>query len=83
MKMLLGWLGANLVILAIGACAGACALAVLFFFQWIDLPEGLWPYAGIPAIAATIAGTIYGGRGVLWLMDRIGNRAYYRKRAGK
>ena len=77
------WLAANLALLAIGLVAGACGIAVILFLQAIDLPRDWWPYAGIPASLATIAGAIYGARGVLWLVDRIGNRGYYRRRAGK
>ena len=77
------WLAANAAILAIGLVAGACGLAVVLLLQAADLPRSWWPYAGIPASLATIAGAIYGARGVLWLVDRIGNRHYYRRRAGK
>lgn len=77
------WLAANLALLAIGLVAGTCGIAVILFLQAIDLPRDWWPYAVIPATLATIAGAIYGARGVLWLVDRIGNRDHYRRHVGK
>lgn len=77
------WLAANAAILAIGLFAGGCGLAVILLFRAAGLPPDYWPYAGIQAGAATLAGGYFGARGVFWLIDRIGNWRYYRERCGK
>lgn len=77
------WFGANLIIFAVGTCAAAGALLVVLPLHWLGLPSDLWPYVGILAGLATLAGGFLGAKHILWLVDRVANRAYYRKRAGK